>query len=116
MNKRFFGQFRLTAIGVITLLLTMIVLVVMGQAAFVCAFLVMIVLYSFAVFVMRTLLGVNRSCGSDDNHLPFTYNPIYRALYSMVDSRPSRSAQEEIERSQGELKPFVFKEMPKMDD
>src|SRR5438552_14953792 len=106
MNKRFFGQFRLAAIGVIALLLTMIVLIVMGQAAFVCAFLAMVVLYGFAVFVMRTMLEVNRSSGSDDNHLPFTYNPVYRVLYSMVDSRPSRSAQEEIERSQGELKPF----------
>jgi hypothetical protein len=116
MNKHFFGQFRRAAIVVLSLLLIATILVVLGQAAFACAFLVAILLYSLIVFVFRTILEINRSSGSDDNHLPFTFNPIYRALYSMVDPRTSLSMQVEIERNQGELKPFVFKEMASTDD
>jgi len=62
------------------------------------------------VLVSSTMLQVNRDSGSDDNHLPFTFLPIYRMFYSMVDPRPSRSEQERIERQQEDLKPFVFKE------
>jgi hypothetical protein len=115
MNKHFFGQIRLAAIVVLSLLLIATILVVLGQEAFACAFLATIVFYSLTILVFRTILGVNRSSGSDDNHLPFTFNPLYRGLYSIVDPRLSRSAQEEIERSQGELKPFVFKEMVRTD-
>ncbi len=116
MKKHFFNQFRLAALVVLSLLLIATILVVLGQVAYAYTFLAAILVSSLIIFVFRTLLEVNRSLGSDDNHLPFTFNPLYRALYSMVDPRTSRSVQEEIERDQGELKPFVFKGMPRTDD
>jgi hypothetical protein len=108
-KQRFFA-FRLAFKVGVALLLVMLVLGVLGQWALVITLVGMAIFLSISVLVFSTMIQVNRDSGSDDNHLPFTFLPMYRMLYSVVDPRPSRSEQERSERQQEDLKPFVFKE------
>jgi hypothetical protein len=97
-------------------LLVMFGLGVLGQWYLLFILVGMAIFLSIGVLVFSTMLHVNRDSGSDDNHLPLTYLPMYRMLYSVVDPRPSRSEQELIERQQEDFKPFVFKDHPRMED
>ena len=110
-KQRFFA-FRLAFQAGVALLLVMLVLGALGQWDLAITLVAMVILLSLIVRVSSTMLQVNRDSGSDDNHLPFTFLPMYRMLYSVVDPRPSRSEQERIERQQEDFKPFVFKEHP----
>ncbi len=111
-SKQRFFAFRLALAAGMALLLVMLVLGVLGQWYLVFILVGMPIFLSISVLVFSTMLHVNRDSGSDDNHLPFTFLPMYRMLYSVVDPRPSRSEQERIERQQEDFKPFVFKEHP----
>src|ERR1700680_2401701 len=96
-KQRFFA-FRLAFKVGVALLLVMLVLGVLGQWALVITLVGMAIFLSISVLLFSTMIQVNRDSGSDDNHLPFTFLPMYRMLYSVVDPRPSRSEQERSER------------------
>ena len=109
-RKQHFSAFRKALVVGVTLLMVMLVLGAFGRWDLAITLVAMIILLSLSVLVSSTMLQANRDSGSDDNHLPVTFLPIYRMLYSVVDPRPSRSEQERIERQQEDLKPFVFKQ------
>ena len=110
--KQHFSAFRRALVVGVALLMVMLVLGALGRWDLAITLVGMAILLSISVLVFSTMLQVNRDSGSDDNHLPFTFLPMYRMLYSVVDPRPSCSEQERIERQQEDLKPFVFKEDP----
>lgn len=111
-RKQHFSAFRRALVVGVTLLMVMLVLGALGLWNLAIILVGMAIFLSLSVLVCSTMLQVNRDSGSDDNHLPFTFLPMYRMLYSVVDPRPSRSEQERMERQQEDLKPFVFKEDP----
>jgi len=65
------------------------------------------ILIRINVLIFSMMYQTYRNASSDDYHHPFSC-----MLYSMLDSRPSRSEQELIERREEEFKPFVFKDHP----
>lgn len=82
----------------------------LGQWGFALAFLIIVILFLLTLFVFWAILRANRDAGLGENNLPFTFNPIYRSLYSIVDPRPSRSAGDKAEQYQEELQPIVFQD------
>jgi len=110
MNGHLFLRLRPAVIGAIVLLFVAILLGVLGQWGFAFAFLIMVILFLLTLFVFWAVLRANRDAGLGENNLPFTFNPIYRSLYSIVDPRPSRSATNKAEQNQEELQPIVFRD------
>jgi ABC-type transport system involved in cytochrome bd biosynthesis fused ATPase/permease subunit len=110
MNRHLLQRLRPAAIGTVILLFVAMLLGVLGQWGFGLAFLIMVILFLLTLFVFWAILRANRDAGLGENNLPFTFNPIYRSLYSIVDPRPSRSAGDKAEQYQEELQPIVFQD------
>jgi ABC-type transport system involved in cytochrome bd biosynthesis fused ATPase/permease subunit len=115
MNSHLFLRLRPAVIGAVVLLFVAILLGALAQWGFAFAFLIMVILFLLTLFVFWAVLRANRDAGLGDNNLPFTFNPIYRSLYSIVDPRPSRSATNNAEQYQGELQPIVFRDHTEME-
>jgi hypothetical protein len=107
-----FLAFHPAILVVVALLLSVLGLGVLGLWDLIFIPVGLTIFFSISVLVFLTMLQVSRNSGSDDNHLPFTYLPMYGMLYSVVYPRPSGSEQERIERQEQDFKPFVFKDHP----
>src|SRR5438128_10291524 len=90
-RKQHFSAFRRAFVVGMALLIVMLVLGALGRWDLAITLVGMAIFLSLSVLVFSTMFQVNRASGSDDNHLPFTYLPMYRMLYSVVDPRPSSS-------------------------